>query len=1138
MTTAASVLPLGGDAVLEQMRQGGEFSLHSLTADRSGVQTRRIFLFLRDTAPQYGKAGCLYWTVVPSPSVPIAAFAATAESRAELSSQCLPLHTLTDLRSAKQTEVFKSASLSRLPESLCFTLSANSGVELNLTAVSVEAKERWWNGVMIKLKEGKKQLKITNTQPAAAAAAGSAASPTPPVGASAPAPPLSLSIPNGLPSSSPPASSPTASMSPASLKRLLNTGAFFRKYDLDPGSQAVTVSSIFLWAEGVGKQGDLYWVEATPSANFQPPPSHVLPASHSLPLSRITDFMLRKKSPALKASPAADSCCFALVSSDRFTLNLECESREVCKNWREGLINMLLTAGKQVVRADAATTPTSSNGQQQHSASGSASPTAALAPSSAALPRSQSEEREVFLLTTGAVFTLYYTNSRHQPEQAKITLFFVELLPPSEPGALCWCSVGSKRMIEGQRLMLNSMKQMISGCEHASFRHSLPAEGAQQLDPDCCFTIVGKSLILNLEAGSQSVREGWMKGLHGVMLRYQQAVQEKKRQQQEMASRAAREIIASNDASFAQAAAQSAAAQNVPPSPTSPAMPLSRSPSPSLSQGAVQQASHSPSPSFSFPNPGLEDQIARLRKGDQFTLYTAASSSPSDIQSHAIFLFFVDDPAGPGYLYYCAPPPAPRQLLDNQRFSLASLSKMVGGKETAIFQNERMRAVPVDRCLSIIGKHSMLNVEAKGVELRDLWIKTLHAIMTRYKSSRQQTGAAAAAAGLTPPAAGAAVSVNGLHPAVLSSPGSSSPLVGSAPPSPSSANQPPVMAANPLYNPAVPTSPPPASGLISPPPTVPHLLPPASPTTSAPQLSPASFASEPEAVFLSTPHPFKLYSSSPVGFPLIIDVCLFFHPISPPSADSPGALFWSSPGRKEMKDSQKLPLNRILQMAGGKDTLIFRHPAAASVAKERCLYVTSATVSLSLEAPSVEAKNVWMQQLHALILKMGRQTVEERKTPTAAAPALPRPPMGSSLTAPMNGGAPSPHHSPSSNSANAARPPSPLTPAVPAPLTPPPAGAPAVPSPSAAASSAALLLLTAAPPQRCPSPQWTSRRRCRRCRPVSSSRCTPSPPRAKRWPSASSSSSSPARAAISPACCTGRPWTSSRLRPTPSGASC
>ena len=153
------------------------------------------------------------------------------------------------------------------------------------------------------------------------------------------------------------AASQAASLSPTSLKRTLNAGAFFNKFDLDPVSGQVHCSSIFLWAEGVGKQGDLYWVEAKPQLNFVPPPSNVLPASHCLPLGRITDFMLRKKSPALKASQAPDACCFALVSADKTTLNLECESKEVCKNWREGLIGMLLTAGKQVVRADASSTP-------------------------------------------------------------------------------------------------------------------------------------------------------------------------------------------------------------------------------------------------------------------------------------------------------------------------------------------------------------------------------------------------------------------------------------------------------------------------------------------------------------------------------------------------------------------------------------------------------------------------------------------------------------------------------------------------------------------------------------------------------------------------------------------------------------
>ena len=547
------------DALLDFLRYGSELTLHSFaTSDRTTVLSRRIFLFLRDTPTvQYGKAGTLHWTYIPH-STPATQYATTPQARLELDSQRLPLHTLTDLRSAKQTDVFRSQALKGLVESVCFSLSSNSGVEMNLSAASVDEKDRWWKGIMAKLQSGRKQLLITNSSSAAASSSSAGSSISSPSSS-----PMSSSfnpalvLRSGTPSPIPPSpssSSGGASLSPTSLRRLLMNGAFFKKYDMDSGGSGhVTVTSIFLWAEGVGKAGDLYWVEAKPSAGFVPPPSSVLPASHSLPLGKITDFMLRKKSVALKASNAPDACCFALVSSDKSTLNLECESKEVCKNWREGLINMLLTAGKQVVRADVPATPTASSSSASTSSSSASSSSSQVTPSTTPPPqltRSPSEERDLFLLTTGAIFTLYYTNSKHAPEQAKITLFFVDLLPPSDPGALCWCNVGSKRMIDGQRLMLNTMKQMISGCEHSSFRHSVP--GDVRLDPDCCFTIVGKSLILNLEAASSGVREGWMKGLHGVMLRYQQGVSEKKRLAQEMAAKAAKEILASNDPSFAQ----------------------------------------------------------------------------------------------------------------------------------------------------------------------------------------------------------------------------------------------------------------------------------------------------------------------------------------------------------------------------------------------------------------------------------------------------------------------------------------------------------------------------------------------------------------------------------------------------------
>ena len=324
-----------------------------LSADYSTIQSRRIFLFLRDHSPPahapqlYGKAGTLYWTLIPPTSPTLQHFLTTPAARAELDSQRLPLHTLTDLRSAKQTDTLRHPSLARIPDTTCFALSSSLGIEMNLTATTVEDK-----GPLVERSHDQAQVRTQTTQDhliitAAAAAdggggagAGMSQSPSP-----SPSPALIIRgpTPNALDAAS--SVPPAPPLSPTSLRRILLAGAFFNKFDLDVHGR-VSCSSIFLWAEGVGKQGDLYWVEARPHPGFVPPPSSILPPSHSLPLAKITDFMLKKKSPALKASSAPDACCFALVASDKSTLNLECESKEVCKNWRDGLINMLLTAGQ------------------------------------------------------------------------------------------------------------------------------------------------------------------------------------------------------------------------------------------------------------------------------------------------------------------------------------------------------------------------------------------------------------------------------------------------------------------------------------------------------------------------------------------------------------------------------------------------------------------------------------------------------------------------------------------------------------------------------------------------------------------------------------------------------------------------
>ena len=186
-----------------------------------------------------------------------------------------------------------------------------------------------------------------------------------------------------------------------------------------------------------------------------------------------------------------------------------------------------------------------------------------------------------------------------------------------------------------------------------------------------------------------------------------------------------KEIFASNDGQFV---APSTRRPSLSPTPPSPTPGLSRTPSPSPFNPTSRRTP--------LPPPAYLHAVALLLRRPPSPCSSSSSSFDDQLvppaprrrvhplhrlrrvpQRRAVPLHLPllrRGPAGPGYLYYCAPPPSPAAA--RPPALLPRLAHQDGGRQGHRHLPERARCahVPVDRCLSIIGKHSMLNVEAKG----------------------------------------------------------------------------------------------------------------------------------------------------------------------------------------------------------------------------------------------------------------------------------------------------------------------------------------------------------------------------------------------------------------------------------------
>ena len=136
--------------------------------------------------------------------------------------------------------------------------------------------------------------------------------------------------------------------SPEELQRILAGGAPFKKYDLTNTGKLI-VQDVICFTSGVGRDGPCFISFPADSPSLTPRDGC------TLALNAITDMLLKKRSVAFKSTGPCSGrgergSVLCVWSPKSYTLSLEARSKEQRTLWQDGLIAMLTSAGKQLLR--------------------------------------------------------------------------------------------------------------------------------------------------------------------------------------------------------------------------------------------------------------------------------------------------------------------------------------------------------------------------------------------------------------------------------------------------------------------------------------------------------------------------------------------------------------------------------------------------------------------------------------------------------------------------------------------------------------------------------------------------------------------------------------------------------------------
>ena len=451
-----------------------------------------------------------------------------------------PVNSISDMSQGRVSTEFKL--IKTISNDCCMTITSKStSTVLNIQASSKKNRDVWWNALVNAVKvSGKTVRNNSNKQ--------------------------SIQSHQVSTSAQHKTSSQQSIDNTNELINKMKSGALFYKYDIV--NTTCVRSEIYVYTSGVGRQGALMWCTVTTGCISQLSAVHndtlqqyykqykQRTSDGSINFSQLSDMLLRKRTSTLQqATDAHDECCMSLVTA-KYTLNIEALNRAQLLEWKEGLISTIAASGRQMLRsipnsdsnnklsssqsartvstpnlhtpattnvhARSANNSATSSPRSQHrrtvSSSGKSDDPVTLVKSSSTpnniAQQKQHTNGELTLdqlnttLTTGQIFTLYYTNSRTSTVDNHQVYVHIKLQPVFR---LYWSSPKNRTENERQSVLLSKVIELTTGKSSPSLKH-------QNVLDEHCLVIITPNGTLSLVAPNTQCRKTWLLGLHQLLI--------------------------------------------------------------------------------------------------------------------------------------------------------------------------------------------------------------------------------------------------------------------------------------------------------------------------------------------------------------------------------------------------------------------------------------------------------------------------------------------------------------------------------------------------------------------------------------------------------------------------------------------
>lgn len=256
---------------------------------------RPLFFFYQ---PAVGKYGSIFWC--------------ERGERVESPSNCIPLHTVTDVFIGKQTKIFETEFAKHAVENRCFSIIGAEDI-INVEAPTPSIVSTWLAGVKHILESAGLAMQLKEQKDTY----------TP--GFST----RRFSVMMGL--------SSLPQLTANKVIQMMVQGTEVITYTKSGDKVVATMSTIFYERKG-NLLGSIYWCAAGKREKI---------ATNSLPLHRLRTIFLTKQTDVLLSAEAADApedSCFALVGKKE-SLHVNCGDARVLKDWITGINHVLTNAG-------------------------------------------------------------------------------------------------------------------------------------------------------------------------------------------------------------------------------------------------------------------------------------------------------------------------------------------------------------------------------------------------------------------------------------------------------------------------------------------------------------------------------------------------------------------------------------------------------------------------------------------------------------------------------------------------------------------------------------------------------------------------------------------------------------------------